>query len=104
MAIVIDCYQHYGATCHTAEAIIDVLRSVFEDRIISHRADVVWPPRSCDLIPLDYYLLQFKVDFERQIFGKLFMAILFILKVFARRRVEDVSKMPMKYFSIFHFI
>ena len=30
--------------------------SVFEDRIISHRADVVWPPRSCDLTQLDYYL------------------------------------------------
>ena len=28
----------------------------FEDRIISRRADVVWPPRSCDLSPLDYYL------------------------------------------------
>ena len=23
---------------------------------ISHRADVVWPPRNCDLTPLDYYL------------------------------------------------
>ena len=29
---------------------------VFEDRIISLRADVVWLPRSCDLTPLDYYL------------------------------------------------
>ena len=29
---------------------------VFEDRIISRRAGVVWPPRSCDLMPLDYYL------------------------------------------------
>ena len=28
-----------GATCHIAEATIDVLRPVFEDRIISHRAD-----------------------------------------------------------------
>ena len=27
----------------------------FEDRIISRRADR-WPPRSCDLAPLDYYL------------------------------------------------
>ena len=35
---------------------IDVLRPVFEDRIIGRRADVVWPPRSCDLIPLGYYL------------------------------------------------
>ena len=34
----------------------DVLRPVFEDRIISRRADVIWPPRSCDLTPLDYYL------------------------------------------------
>ena len=33
-----------------------VLRPVFDDRIISRRADVVWPPRSCDLTPLDYYL------------------------------------------------
>ena len=28
----------------------------FEDRIIGRRVDVVWPPRSCDLTPLDYYL------------------------------------------------
>ena len=42
--------------CHTAEATLDILRPVFEDRIISYRADVVWPLRSCDLTPLDYYL------------------------------------------------
>ena len=45
-----------GAACHTAEATLDVLLPVFEDRIFSRRADVVWPPRSCDLTPLDYYL------------------------------------------------
>ena len=44
------------ATCHTAEATLDVLRPVFEDSIISRKADVVWPPRSYDLTPLDYYL------------------------------------------------
>ena len=49
-------FQQYGAACHTAEATLDVLRPVFEDRIISRRADVVWPLRSCDLTPLDYYL------------------------------------------------
>ena len=27
-----------------------------ETRIVSRRADVVWPPRSCHLTPLDYYL------------------------------------------------
>ena len=30
---------------------------VFEYRIISRRADVVWSPRSRDLTPLGYYLL-----------------------------------------------
>ena len=49
-------FQQDGATCHTAEATIDILRSVFEDSIISCRADVVWPNQSCDLTPLDYYL------------------------------------------------
>ena len=34
----------------------NVLRPVFEDRIFSRRANVIWPSRSCDLIPLDYYL------------------------------------------------
>ena len=49
-------FQQDGATCYTAEATLDVLCPVFEDRIISRRADVVWPPRSWDLSPLDYYL------------------------------------------------
>ena len=38
-------FQQDCATCHTAEATLDVLLSVFEDRIISRRADVVWPPQ-----------------------------------------------------------
>ena len=50
------CFHKDGATCLTVEATRDVLRLVFEDRIISRRADVVWPPRGCDLTPLDYYL------------------------------------------------
>ena len=45
-------FQQDGVTCHTAEAILDDLRRVFEDGMISRRADVVWPPRSCDLTPL----------------------------------------------------
>ena len=49
-------FQQNSATCHIAEATIDVLRSVFEDRIISLRTDVVWSPWSSDLTPLDYYL------------------------------------------------
>ena len=38
------------------EATLDVLRPVFEDRICSCWTDAVWPPRSCDLTPLEYYL------------------------------------------------
>ena len=49
-------FQQDGATCHTTEATLDVVRPDFEDRIVSRRADVVWPLWSCDLTPLDYYL------------------------------------------------
>ena len=49
-------FEQEGATCHTAVAALDVLRPVFEDRIISRRADVVQPTKSCDLTPLDYNL------------------------------------------------
>ena len=49
-------FQQDGAICHTAEATLDVLRPVFEDRIISRRAEIFQPPRSLDLTPLDYYL------------------------------------------------
>ena len=49
-------FQQDDATCHIAEVILDVLRPVSEDRIISRRGDVIWPPRKCDLIPLNYYL------------------------------------------------
>ena len=45
-----------GYWCHTGEATLEVLRSVYEDRIISSREDVVWPPRSCNLPPLNYCL------------------------------------------------
>ena len=49
-------FQQDGDTCHTAEATLDVLCPVFENRIISRRANVVWPHRSCDLTPLHYYM------------------------------------------------
>ena len=40
----------------TAKVTIGLLRSVFEIRIISRNSDVNWPPRSCDLTPLNYFL------------------------------------------------
>ncbi|GFV64116.1 putative transposable element [Trichonephila clavipes] len=45
-----------GATCHTARATIDLLKDKFGDRLISRFGPVNWPPRSCDLTPLDYSL------------------------------------------------
>ena len=49
-------FQQDGATCYTAEPTLGVLRPVFEDHIISRRADIVWTPWNCDLTPMDYYL------------------------------------------------
>ncbi|GFU87235.1 uncharacterized protein TNCV_738121 [Trichonephila clavipes] len=49
-------FQQDGATCHTARATIDLLKDTFIDRLISRFGPVNWPPRSCDLTPLDYFL------------------------------------------------
>ena len=49
-------FQQDGDTWHKTEVTLNVLRLVFEDLIISRRADFVWPPRNCDLTPFDYYL------------------------------------------------
>ncbi|GFW82280.1 uncharacterized protein TNCV_3817611 [Trichonephila clavipes] len=48
-------FQYDGATCHTAHATIDLLKDTFGDRLISRFGPVNWPPRSCDLTPLDYF-------------------------------------------------
>ncbi|GFV58406.1 uncharacterized protein TNCV_1657681 [Trichonephila clavipes] len=48
-------FQQDSATCHTARATIDLLKDTF-DRLISRFGPVNWPPRSCDLTPLDYFL------------------------------------------------
>ncbi|GFU74905.1 transposable element Tc3 transposase [Trichonephila clavipes] len=49
-------FQQDGATCHTARATIDLLKDTFGDRLISRFGPVNWPPRTCDLTPLDYFL------------------------------------------------
>ncbi|GFV49162.1 uncharacterized protein TNCV_236961 [Trichonephila clavipes] len=49
-------FQQDGATCHTARAAIDLLKNTFGDRLFSRFGPVNWPPRSCDLTPLDYFL------------------------------------------------
>ncbi|GFX02520.1 DUF4817 domain-containing protein [Trichonephila clavipes] len=37
-------------------ATIDLLKDTFGDRLISRFGPVNWPPRSCDVTPLDYFL------------------------------------------------
>ncbi|GFT38890.1 uncharacterized protein TNCV_1585781 [Trichonephila clavipes] len=49
-------FQQDGATCLTARATIDLLKDTFGDCLISRFGPVNWPPRSCDLTPLDYFL------------------------------------------------
>ncbi|GFV37682.1 uncharacterized protein TNCV_2707971 [Trichonephila clavipes] len=49
-------FQQDGATCHTARATIDLLKDTFGDRLITRFGPLNWPPRSCDLTPLDYFL------------------------------------------------
>ncbi|GFU09788.1 transposable element Tc3 transposase [Trichonephila clavipes] len=39
-----------------ARSTIDFLKDTFGDRLISRLGPVNWPPRSCDLTPLDYFL------------------------------------------------
>ncbi|GFW44687.1 DUF4817 domain-containing protein [Trichonephila clavipes] len=41
---------------HKSRATIDLLKDTFGDRLISRFGPVNWPPSSCDLTPLDYFL------------------------------------------------
>jgi hypothetical protein len=45
--------QQDGATSHTANSTMEMLKQFFDDRIISKN---LWPPRSPDLTPPDYFL------------------------------------------------
>ena len=49
-------FQQDGASSHTARVIIDLLKGKFGERVISRNGPVEWPPRSCDLTPLDFFL------------------------------------------------
>ena len=49
-------FQQDGATSHPAGQTIDLLKGKFGNRLISRNGPVEWPPRSCDLTPLDFFL------------------------------------------------
>jgi len=43
-------FQQDGASCHTTKETMILMCSEFQDRIISKNCDVIWQPRSCDVI------------------------------------------------------
>lgn len=49
-------FQQDGATCHTARETMDILKQRFGEQLISRLGPVNWPPRSCDITPLDFFL------------------------------------------------
>ena len=49
-------FQQDGATCQKAGETIDLLKENFHEQIILKNGPVNWPPRSCDLTPLDCFL------------------------------------------------
>ena len=50
-------FQQDGAPAHTSRMSMDWLKNRFPDKLISNKSDFVWPPRSPDLNPLDFFLL-----------------------------------------------
>lgn len=49
-------FQQDGATCHTSNASMEVVKEMFPGKVISKRGDIEWPPRSPDLSPPDFFL------------------------------------------------
>ncbi|GFU53696.1 putative transposable element [Trichonephila clavipes] len=49
-------FQQDGASCDKDRATIDLLKYTLGDRLISRFGPVNWPPRSCGLTQLDYFL------------------------------------------------
>lgn len=49
-------YQHDGCPAHNAEVVQTFLTETFPDHMISRRGTILWPPRSPDLAPNDFFL------------------------------------------------
>jgi len=50
------CFQQDGATCHTVHETMALLREQFGEQLISRFGPVNWPPKSCNITPLDFFL------------------------------------------------
>ena len=55
-------FQQNDATCHTSGETIGLLREKIPGRVISRNDDYNWPPKSCDLTPLDFFLWGYVKD------------------------------------------
>ena len=55
-------FQLDGATCQTTGETIGLLREKFPGLVFSRNGDYNWPPSSCDLTPLDFFLLGYVKD------------------------------------------
>jgi len=50
-------FQQDGATAHTANAPMTIVRNMFPGHLITRFGDVQWPPRSPDLSTCDFFRL-----------------------------------------------
>ena len=49
-------FQQDGVTSDTARVTVDLLKGKFSERVLSRNGPIEWPPRSCDLTTLDFFL------------------------------------------------
>ena len=52
-------FQQDGATAHTANEPMTIVRNMFPGHLISRFGDVPWPPRSTDLSTCDFFLCEY---------------------------------------------
>ena len=48
-------FQQGGAASHTTRAYMALLQETYPGHVIFCRGDINWPPRSCNLTPLDFF-------------------------------------------------
>lgn len=48
-------YQHDGAPAHSSRVVVECLNDAFPDSWIGRNGPILWPPRSPDMSPLDFF-------------------------------------------------
>jgi hypothetical protein len=80
-------FQQDGASCHTAGQTIELLNSKFGERVISRNGPVNWPPRSCNLTPLDFFFWNY---FKSLVYANK-LAMLDDLRINIARKIAGIS-------------